>query len=514
MNGVNRSEARPEIRQRTKASVLLLFFAFLCASVAAVARAGTLSASTVHELERALERLQPGDLLRIAPGIYRGTFRITASGTRQNPIIIEAAGAVIEGRTPIPREFFRRDPDGLWTAVVPRVFQAEPYGPSPDEFSSQRMVVTKGDRRLRPVIRRQQIEPGTFLLERDTVYMVDDPEEVEVSVLDRGLAIEGSFIEVRGLAVQGFANGYEENDPEKATWAFRVGGTDNRLVACRSTGNNTDGFLLKGARLRLIDCTADDNGRCGFTGNPSDSTLEGCSASGNGWRFGPEWHTGGIKFIGGEPRNILVRRFRATKNHGPGIWLDFCGPGCVVEDSTADLNQGRGIFIECTMGAIVRNNTVTRTIRYEGELARETGVGISVYSSPGTRIEGNTLAWNEGWGVLVLGGDRGDGRIPRDHAIFRNLFVHNVVAPLKIWCWYPAENVLRSLRSDENFFDPDDHRVIDLAGEQVLGLLEWARRSGQDRSSRAGNSGLGSHPRGPDEARLPANSAAAGFGAK
>jgi len=51
-------------------------------------------------LQAALDAAQPGDVITLADGIYRGAFEITASGTAANPIVIRGAsedGVVLDG---------------------------------------------------------------------------------------------------------------------------------------------------------------------------------------------------------------------------------------------------------------------------------------------------------------------------------------------------------------------------------------------------------------------------------
>ncbi len=58
------------------------------------------SVSDAESLQAALDAAQPGDVITLADGVYRGTFEIAASGTADNPIVIRGAdedGAVLDG---------------------------------------------------------------------------------------------------------------------------------------------------------------------------------------------------------------------------------------------------------------------------------------------------------------------------------------------------------------------------------------------------------------------------------
>ncbi len=58
------------------------------------------SVADAASLQAALAAAQPGDVITLADGIYRGTFEVTTSGTAANPIVIRGAsedGAVLDG---------------------------------------------------------------------------------------------------------------------------------------------------------------------------------------------------------------------------------------------------------------------------------------------------------------------------------------------------------------------------------------------------------------------------------
>jgi len=61
--------------------------------------AGGETVATSSALRRALSELSPGDVLRVEPGVYRGSFVVTARGTAADPIWICGAGAVLRGAT-------------------------------------------------------------------------------------------------------------------------------------------------------------------------------------------------------------------------------------------------------------------------------------------------------------------------------------------------------------------------------------------------------------------------------
>lgn len=81
--------------------LVALLSALAAALPAAAAQARTVDLSTGAALTSALASAAPGDVLRLAPGTYRGTFRPTVSGTAASPIRLVAAapGVVLDGGT-------------------------------------------------------------------------------------------------------------------------------------------------------------------------------------------------------------------------------------------------------------------------------------------------------------------------------------------------------------------------------------------------------------------------------
>ena len=79
-------------------------------SVAALCAAGVLNARTItvdanggadfSSIDAAMEAAAPGDVVSVAPGVYREEVRARRSGTEKNPIVVESAvrgAAVVRG---------------------------------------------------------------------------------------------------------------------------------------------------------------------------------------------------------------------------------------------------------------------------------------------------------------------------------------------------------------------------------------------------------------------------------
>lgn len=69
-------------------------------------------------LATALSSAQPGDLIRVEPGVYAGRFKATRSGTAERPIVLcGLAGAVLDGGTTGTGYVLHLDGADHWTVV-------------------------------------------------------------------------------------------------------------------------------------------------------------------------------------------------------------------------------------------------------------------------------------------------------------------------------------------------------------------------------------------------------------
>lgn len=66
--------------------------ALIAALAHASVSAATFRASTAAELEKAAARLEPGDVLEVAGGSYRGQITLRSSGTPERPVIVRGVG--------------------------------------------------------------------------------------------------------------------------------------------------------------------------------------------------------------------------------------------------------------------------------------------------------------------------------------------------------------------------------------------------------------------------------------
>ena len=132
---------------------------------------------------------------------------------------------------------------------------------------------------------------------------------------------------------------------------------------CQVSNNNMEG-IKPYDRDVILNSVVNRNGGVGINLSGSDCFLDSNETSYNSWRYGPDWHAGGIKMIYDRPTNNRIVRHTANYNNGRGIWLDHGGSGNVVEASVMEGNKIAGLFFEATEGpnwAI--NNVIVGTVR-------------------------------------------------------------------------------------------------------------------------------------------------------
>ena len=414
---------------------------------------------------RAVKDLKPGDVVLIKAGVYRESVTIKANGTEDKPIVIKAypghEGKVIVKGSEIFREWKRIPGNPVW--IAPWKYRLDAHYPENwmdfGLYAKRCEMVFVDGRPLKQVLARGLLMMNTFFVddEKGELYIAvpfgTPLSKVEVAVRQRGIFVRGSHLRLKGLTVMYVANHHKEA-------AFDVTGGNIVIEDCRAEWNNLDGFRVRGRNIHMIRCVANHNGRCGISASIHDSVIERCVTDENSWRFGPEWHAGGMKVVGGLPSGNRIIGHIARNNNGKGIWFDWCRNN-IVERCFLQGNLFAGLEFEaCLDGNVVVNNVICHTRRWRGALREEkTGVGILLYEVRGARIIHNTIFGNEGYGILIAGGKRkihytGEDAVSRNIFIFNNIIAGNGAFGLGFWVWGESAKpeALMSHRSDFNLW--------------------------------------------------------------
>lgn len=166
------------------------------------------SAAPLATLQAAADRVQPGDQIRVRPGIYRQTLNATRAGTAQAPVflIADGPGVVIDGADPayLQRSDWRADGGGVYSV---------PY------TASTRLVAVDDDQRLYHHASLAALQNAAYgvtqgwAAEGGRLYVrLEDGSNpaghtVHVARYQTGLFIGASHWQVRGLQVRHFGTG-------------------------------------------------------------------------------------------------------------------------------------------------------------------------------------------------------------------------------------------------------------------------------------------------------------------
>ncbi|MBP5637954.1 MAG: hypothetical protein J6X55_00615 [Victivallales bacterium] len=156
-------------------------------------------------IAKSMAVLQAGDTLIMAPGkIYYESMMMRQSGTPAKPITIEANGAVLSGRSPIPKDNWKSLDNNLWQnannsqfgALRSRVFNDR------DEMISVH-ITTKP----------QDLKPGEAVWNKDGIYLrLEDgqkPQDLALFGTYRQSGVmfqDHSYITVNNIIVENFSN--------------------------------------------------------------------------------------------------------------------------------------------------------------------------------------------------------------------------------------------------------------------------------------------------------------------
>jgi len=456
-------------------------------------------------ISRAVKELKPGDVVLIKAGKYRESVTIQANGTPEKPIVIQAypghEGKVIVMGSERFTDWKQLPGNPIWTTEWK--YRLESRYPENwmdfGEYAKRCEMVFVDGKPLKQVLARGLLRLDTFFVDEVKGKLIiavrygTSLKNVEVAVRQRGIFVRGSHLRLKGLTVMYVANHHREA-------AFEVRGTDIVLEGCRAEWNNLDGFRLAGRRIRMRRCVANHNGRCGISASIHESVLEDNTTDENSWRFGPYWHAGGMKIVGGAPSGNRIIGHIARNNNGKGIWFDYGCRNNRVERCFLHGNLIAGLEFEaCLAENWVVNNIICHTRMDKGSvLEHGTGAGIFLYEARRTHIYHNTLFGNERFGILIAGGQRkihytGEMAYSAETDIVNNIIAENGVAGIGFWVWSKSAEpkVLASHRSDFNlWWQPKALLALVPVkrGEpakrgEIATLKEWQKRMAQDAHS-------------------------------
>ena len=339
-------------------------------------------------ISKSMMVLQAGDTLVMAPGkIYYESMVMRQSGTPAKPITIEANGAVLSGRAPIPKDNWKSMGDGLWLNANHLQFGA----------LRSRVFNEKGEMiSVHISTKPQDLKPGEAVWNKDGIYLkLEDGQKPQDLTLfgtyrQSGVAFQDhSYITVNNITVENYSNDGVNAHGYCRGLIFR------NLV---SRWNGDDGFsvhedvqaCLYGAHLHHNDygiqdisisrssffgVLSEDNREIGGDFSGGMRSIEDSLFRNNGkgqLRF-QKGTGGGVGF----PKGTTLDTCRAyLKNvlvtEGAGIALHVCGGAAVTASQCTFVGTEKGIVVEkngeSSLSACVVAKTTDKAMVNEGRL--------------------------------------------------------------------------------------------------------------------------------------------------
>jgi len=410
------------------------------------ARDGRSRTTAFGTMQKAADVVQPGETVLVVRGTYPNGFHYKGVGQPGHYVTFRAEPGVEIRGSDVRRDWQPAAGGGSYFIERPTLF-GNWQRPDTPLFNRTEQVFVNGQL-LRMVPDRAMLKPtGTFY--------VDDGEKKLYVCLTDGKDPNGELTEV-----------------SMRTWAIAIGGPpNNNLLSqpqfdklreqCRTSHVRIDGFRIRhlanfsrnaaiqirglcsyilvencdvqwvnygginvsdGEHIILRNNIASNCGVQGLgSGGTSHLLFENNLLDNNNFKGVSPWSEGGAIKTGFWGTHIVIRGNVARNNHNHGLWIDYGGPECIIENNfvfnavagailnevTPNPEQSR--FPDGTLcgekepnadavrrfqqrGTIIRNNVLVGT-RAPG------GGGINISSSSDGRIYNNIVAANVGGGL-------------------------------------------------------------------------------------------------------------------
>ena len=232
------------------------------------------------------------------------------------------------------------------------------------------------------------------------------------NVRDTGLEVHANDVTVTGLTVRRVRSdthvGAVWTTGDISRFTFRNGkaldsstvcislngGTGHRIISSEMAGCGKEGYFMNNVTGAVFDSNHIHHNNSAGAFDPGDEAGGGKTMASTG-----------ITFV----------RNHVHHNGGPGIWFDNNVRTAVVTNNKIHDNQTEGIYFEISSGAKISGNAVWNN--GFGDPGWGFGAGITIASSDGAEVWGNTVAWNAR-GISVISQARG----PSPH---NNNYVHD-----------------------------------------------------------------------------------------
>ncbi|MDQ9169719.1 right-handed parallel beta-helix repeat-containing protein [Oxalobacteraceae bacterium R-40] len=414
------------------------------------------AAHPYRSISYAMSRIQPGDTLYIAAGLYREAIIFPKRDwSSQKPTMVAGVGEVsilgtdiVKGWRKLERGFFIRE---NWTNEPQQVvlnghllkqfggtiFNGYPLRKGHDMADLHRSEGGIWPRRLTGGIKSMPLHSFYYDKERQAILIRTDASSLEndmVEVAVRPYLVQGE--RVAGITIQNIAFRYSTTSTISRQGAVTLMGCKNVLKNITVQDADGAGIEIEGDDNEIRHSIVTRSGYLGIKARGKNVTIIANHVTFNNVRgFNKWWEAGGMKFIGGGGlRQSRVNGNEVTHNYGDGIWFDWGNERNQISRNTVAYNTGFGIHYEASSEAFIvdnrvfgnrqrgiylphsRNSLVARNMVLANGLEGITAIDEHRQDNEGNldlrprnnRIVRNIVAWNKGLAVILPGAEYGN----------------------------------------------------------------------------------------------------------
>jgi len=421
--------------------------------------------AALKTMQKAVDLVNPGETVLVLKGLYKEGFWINKHGRKDAWInIIAEPGAEIRG-SDIVKTWKKESGFKHPVYSIPRPKLNSNYQKADADISTRTEQVFVNGKLLNQVIDKGMLKP------KDVFYVEDEAKILYVCLKDgKDPNIEATEVSYRTWAISIGANNQHNWDDmtsykrNQASY-IRVDGFTIRNIACfaRWSGINICGtcsnITIENCDIQWLSSYGimigtvnsfykEINKRmetiseghiirnnilsnCGMGGGAGGGAscmiVEKNIMDNNNYKGVSPWNEGGpFKYCSG-CTNVIIRHNIARNNNNHGLWFDYGGIGCVIENNFVYKSISGGILNEVTPwpgriygedgkviwkqytldelkkykgpGTTIRNNVVVGTMA-------PLGGGINLSSSCNVKVYNNVVAYCAGSALNVEGGPR------------------------------------------------------------------------------------------------------------
>ncbi|MDA8110377.1 MAG: right-handed parallel beta-helix repeat-containing protein [Betaproteobacteria bacterium] len=398
-------------------------------------------------LAYAMTRLEPGDTLNLAAGVYRESIVFPERAWTSAQTVVQSAPGggealitgsdVVTGWQKIAPGLFVKRP---WPTASEQVFvDGKPlqqiggnvfggYPDNPDHPLHRLQLPRGGIWPGRVAGGVDQMTPDSFYYDAVThaLYLKTALESLDGHVVEasvRPYLVFGKHLQ--HVTLRNLRFRHSNTTAVAQNGAITLLGDHLRLERLDIAEADGAGLDVTGDDVLIRDSRASYCGQVGMkVRGRGDRLLDNVTSFNNTRGFNKWWEAGGAKFVGaGGLQDSEVTGQIAVGNNGDGIWFDWMNKNNRIHGNVVAYNSGFGIQYEASQAGYIYDNYVF------GNGQR----GIYLPDASRSVVAHNLVAKNGMEGIAIVDEGRASANpalVPRDNAVFGNLVAWNGKAAL------------------------------------------------------------------------------------